>query len=74
MAYIVYIYILVAILVRNFKLFDLVVWVVFRHLLDVLLVQNRIIFINTVDHSEVVNIYKVESCFQKCVDIVLTAD
>jgi len=61
-AYLIYIYFIVTILISDFYYLNLVVWVLFQHFLDVLLVQNGIILINTVDHSEVVYIYKVEPC------------
>jgi hypothetical protein len=63
MSYIVNVDVLIPILGIHFEISYLVVWVIFEHLLDVLLVQNRVILIDTVDRGKVINIYEVKPCF-----------
>ena len=74
MVYKVNVDVLVPILGIHFEIFDLVVWVIFEHLLYVLLVQDRVIFIDSVDRGEVVNIYEVKPCFQECVYVVFIGE
>jgi len=48
-----------------------VVGIVFLELSEVILVEVGIVFINTVDSRKVINIKKIETLLQKCVDWVL---